>query len=208
MEAASLWNLEPVAWMLKGEDAQVKKEVEAMIQVKSDTDAFLHFARGLAGLLGQAKKSDQDRGLCDELRNLTKMVEAAVSLQTNSVTLVSTPCTLGPCRPSDFVTNPSAQDMRIEASTVAGTLLVTQMLQQSKDEPAQTQLEKARKVGTFLTQSLGISSKDLPGPVQQRFQTHGVQTQNPGSIQKRLFSSPSKQILCSCPLCIHHSIIV
>ena len=56
-----------------------------------------------------------------------------------------------------------------------GALVVTEMLVSSEHEEPKTQLEKARKVGMYLTQSLGLTSKDLPASLHQRFQAHGVQ---------------------------------
>ena len=53
--------------------------------------------------------------------------------------------------------------------------MVTAMLVESEKDEAKIQLEKARKVGSYMTQTLGLTSKDLPGPLHQRYSIHGTQ---------------------------------
>ena len=165
MDAATIWNLEPVQWMLANDNEQIKKEVEALVNVKAMTDGFLGYSRAVAGLLAQAKKNDQDRGLFDDLQAVTKSVQAhGLGFRARYWFLAHLP------------TFPwQWQAARADVSNVVSVLVVTQMLEGSKGDDAKVQLEKARKVGTFLSQCLGVSARDLPEPLQQRFQVHGSQ---------------------------------
>ena len=74
MQAAELWNLEAVQWMLKS-DESVKADVATLVKLRTDTEAFLQFARGISTVLSQAKKMKQDHGLCDGLQKTVKMLE-------------------------------------------------------------------------------------------------------------------------------------
>ena len=74
IEASTLWNLEPIDWMLKGGQA-VKDDVDWLLKGRAETDGFVQFARGVSGLLLQAKKGQQDHGLSDDMQGAIKKVE-------------------------------------------------------------------------------------------------------------------------------------
>ena len=61
----------------------------------------------------------------------------------------------------------------MDVSKTMGSLLVTAMLEEKDYDSNEKKIDGARKVGLFLTQALGISSKDLAPPLPQRFAAFG-----------------------------------
>ena len=61
-----------------------------------------------------------------------------------------------------------------------GTLSACAVLRKDGDgTDAEKQLALARKLGQFLTQSLGLSAEDLPEPIPMKFQAFGASKKFP-----------------------------
>ena len=75
LQAVTVWDLEPVAWMLQG-DKKVDEDVEQLVGVRKKTEPFVKFAKQVSSLMGQTKKGPKAAEVTQHMQTSLKVVQA------------------------------------------------------------------------------------------------------------------------------------
>ncbi|CAE7038253.1 RE1 [Symbiodinium sp. CCMP2592] len=126
------------------EDPAVTADVNYMFEFRHKTEGVLSFSRDITCLLQQAKRSSDDQAFLDDIVKVQKAVE----------------------------------DSRRDAAMILACMLtaatVVRANEAASGDNSKESLDEAREVSKCLSQKLGMSTKDLPGPLHQKFQAIGT----------------------------------
>ena len=161
MEAAEVWKLDDVMWMIDGREMS-KEQVEKQ---EKECAGLVDFRQDTIEVMSYLQTSLAMKTACLEKEDVFLMLaECKKDLEERSCSYSVLCC---------ITSVPFSQDLRANIGMVMATLGLAQILIKHKDSPTSEQITEARAAAAAISKNFGLSVKDMAPALRARFEEFG-----------------------------------